>query len=175
VKLDEAPGNPRVIACKLYHIPQPVQRVLAFPASRDSYIPKKTDVQAKRLAEIRDLILAALVVWSVVVVYRHHVDTGFIVATIIHMKIEFDPEKNARNIELRGISFEEAAEFEWHSALVTPDTRRDYGEPRYRAFGFIGNRLYAMVFAPREGAVRVISLRKANRREVLRYETQSQS
>lgn len=91
------------------------------------------------------------------------------------MKIEFDPEKNARNIELRGISFEEAAEFEWASAVIIPDARRDYGEARYRAFGFIGNRLHALVFTPREGAIRVISLRKANRREVLRYETQTQS
>lgn len=90
------------------------------------------------------------------------------------MKIEFDPEKNARNIELRGISFEEAARFEWESAVLIPDTRRDYEEPRYRAFGFIEDRLHALVFTLREGSIRVISLRKANRREVLRYETQIQ-
>jgi uncharacterized DUF497 family protein len=34
------------------------------------------------------------------------------------MQIEFDPEKNARNMELRGISFVEAARFEWESALI---------------------------------------------------------
>lgn len=90
------------------------------------------------------------------------------------MKIEFDPEKNARNIQLRGISFEDAARFEWESAVIIPDTRRDYGEPRFRAFGLIGNRLHALVFSLREGVIRVISLRKANRREVLRYETQIQ-
>ena len=90
------------------------------------------------------------------------------------MKIELDPEKNARNIEWRGISFEEAAQFEWESAVIIPDARLDYGEARYRAFGFIGNRLHALVFTPREGKIRVISLRKANRREVLRYETQTQ-
>jgi uncharacterized protein len=91
------------------------------------------------------------------------------------MEIEFDPAKDARNLESRGISFEEAARFEWHSALVVQDTRQDYGEPRYRAFGFIGNRLHTLVFTPREGGMRVISLRKANSREVLRYETQSKS
>lgn len=90
------------------------------------------------------------------------------------MEIEFDPAKNARNIELRGISFEEAARFQWESALIIGDTRREYGELRYRAFGFIGNRLHALVFTPRERAIRVISLRIANRREVLRYETQIQ-
>jgi uncharacterized DUF497 family protein len=91
------------------------------------------------------------------------------------MEIEFDPEKNAPNIELRGISFEEAHLFEWESAVIIPDTRRDYGEPRYRAFGLIDNRLHALVFTPREGVIRVISLRKASRREVIRYETQTQS
>lgn len=90
------------------------------------------------------------------------------------MKIEFDPDKNAWSIELRGISFEEAARFEWSSAVVIPDMRQDYGEPRYRAFGFIGNRLHALVFTPRDGVIRVISLRKANRREVHRYETKNQ-
>jgi uncharacterized protein len=90
------------------------------------------------------------------------------------VKIEFDPAKDARNIELRGISFEEAARFEWESALVIQDTRRNYGEPRYRAFGFIDNRLHVLVFTPRTGGIRVISLRKANGREVLRYETQTQ-
>ncbi len=69
------------------------------------------------------------------------------------MKIEFDPEKNARNRELRGISFEEAARFEWESALIISDTRREYGEPRYRPLGLIGNRLHALVFTPREGAI----------------------
>jgi uncharacterized protein len=43
------------------------------------------------------------------------------------MEIEFDPEKNARNIELRGISLEEADLFEWEGAVIIPDTRRDYG------------------------------------------------
>ena len=90
------------------------------------------------------------------------------------MKIGFDPAKEARNIELRGISLEEATRFEWESAVVIQDTRHDYGEPRYRAFGFIDNRLPALVFTPREGGIRVISLRRANNREVMRYETQTQ-
>jgi uncharacterized DUF497 family protein len=91
------------------------------------------------------------------------------------MQIEFDPEKNAGNIELRGISFEDVARFEWHGAIIIPDTRRDYGEPRYRAFGFIDTRLHALFFTPREGKMRVISLRKANRREMLRYEKKTQT
>jgi uncharacterized DUF497 family protein len=44
--------------------------------------------------------------------------------------ISFDPAKNARNIALRGISFERAVDFDWSLALVLEDLRRDYGEPR---------------------------------------------
>ncbi|MFZ5867318.1 MAG: hypothetical protein ACOYXY_15650 [Thermodesulfobacteriota bacterium] len=42
------------------------------------------------------------------------------------MEIEFDAEKDARNLELRGISLQDAARFEWEGALVIPDTRHDY-------------------------------------------------
>ncbi|MGA3113711.1 MAG: BrnT family toxin [Syntrophobacteraceae bacterium] len=51
----------------------------------------------------------------------------------------------------------------------------DYGEPRCQTFGLVDNLLHALVFTPREWAIRVISLRKANSGEVLRYETQTQS
>jgi uncharacterized protein len=90
------------------------------------------------------------------------------------VQIEFDSEKDASDIELRGISLEDAVRFDWHSAFITPDTRRDYGEVRYRAFGFIDDRLHALVFTPREGKMRVLSLREANQREVLRYEKKIQ-
>ena len=90
------------------------------------------------------------------------------------MNISYDPGKNEKNIAERGISFERAAEFEWSSALIVEDSRKDYGEPRFQAPGFIGKRLHALVFTPRAGQAHVISLRKANRREVKRYETQTQ-
>jgi uncharacterized DUF497 family protein len=90
------------------------------------------------------------------------------------VSISYDPGKNEKNIAERGISFERAAEFEWSSALIVEDNRKDYGEPRFQALGFIGKRLHALVFTPRAGQVHVISLRKANKREVKRYETQTQ-
>ena len=88
--------------------------------------------------------------------------------------ISFDAAKNARNIATRGISFEQAIEFEWDSALVVADTRRDYGEIRFQAFGLIAERLHVLVFTPRSGKTHIIRLRKANKREVERYEAQAQ-
>ena len=93
----------------------------------------------------------------------------------ILVDITFDAAKNARNIATRGISFEQAIEFEWDSALVVADTRRDYGEIRFQAFGLIAERLHVLVFTPRSGKTHIISLRKANKREVERYEAQAQS
>ena len=49
------------------------------------------------------------------------------------------------------------------------DDRFDYGEPRQLAFGLIEGRLFACVYVDRETERRVISLRKANGREVKRY------
>jgi uncharacterized DUF497 family protein len=85
------------------------------------------------------------------------------------MEITYDPAKNIANIELRGLSFDRVAELDWSSAVILEDTRKFYGERRYRVFGYIEDRLYAMVFTPRGTAVHVISFRKANRREVNRY------
>ncbi len=85
------------------------------------------------------------------------------------MKIDYDPAKNAKNIEERSLSFELAEEFNFESALIWQDVRSDYGELRFNALGYINNRLYHMTFTPRGGAMRVISLRKANSREVRKY------
>ncbi|MEQ9346864.1 MAG: BrnT family toxin [Thalassospira sp.] len=57
--------------------------------------------------------------------------------------------------------------FDWDSAVVNSDNRHD--EKRWTAIGYIGDRLYVVVFALRGEKVRVISLRKANEREQKRY------
>jgi uncharacterized DUF497 family protein len=89
------------------------------------------------------------------------------------MNISFDSAKSEKNLLTRGISFELAAEFEWDSALIVEDLRKDYGERRFQALGLIGNRLHMMVFTRRANKAHVISLRKANKREVKRYEAQA--
>ena len=85
------------------------------------------------------------------------------------MKITYDPAKHAANLRDRGLSFDQAAELDWASAVILEDTRMDYGERRFRVFGYIGERLYVLVFTPRGDAVHVISFRKANGREMKRY------
>jgi uncharacterized protein len=85
------------------------------------------------------------------------------------VKISFDRAKNERNITLRGLSFDLVADLDWDSAIIREDTRRIYGEARFRVLGFIGNRLHMAVFTPRNGSVRVISLRRASRKEIQQW------
>jgi uncharacterized protein len=90
------------------------------------------------------------------------------------MPVTFDLAKSERNVVERGIPFELANDFDWSTALLAEDTRRDYGERRFQAVGFIGERLHVLVFTPRDQAVHVISLRRANERERNRYAAQTQ-
>ena len=57
-----------------------------------------------------------------------------------------------------------------NASLIWEDTRKDYGECRLCALGFIGERLHNVVFTIRDNIYWIISLRKANKREVKRYE-----
>ena len=91
------------------------------------------------------------------------------------MKIDYDPHKNNRNIENRGLSFDEVTSFEFETAICWEDTRKDYGEQRYCALGKIADRLHALVYTRINEGIRVISLRKANKREVKNYESKTKS
>jgi len=58
---------------------------------------------------------------------------------------------------------------DWDRAVIRPDTRYDDGEDRKTAFAPIDERLHCAVFVDREGKRRIISLRKANKREFKDY------
>jgi len=87
----------------------------------------------------------------------------------MRQRIEYDAAKDARNVATRGLSFAEVRDFQFSTAVVTVDERRQYGETRYRALGFLGNRLHMLVFTRVDGVLRVISFRKANQREATHH------
>ncbi len=89
------------------------------------------------------------------------------------MIIEFDPEKSQKNNNLRGLPFEQVTEFDWEAALYVEDVRKIYPEHRFVAMGYICKRLHVICFTPVDGGVRIISFRKANLREVRRYEKET--
>jgi uncharacterized DUF497 family protein len=89
------------------------------------------------------------------------------------MEYEWNDAKAVRNKRKHGLDFRDAAAFDWRLARITEDHRHAYGEARYRAFGPLCGRIVLMVYTLRGERCRIISLRKANAREVKWYEQQS--
>ena len=89
----------------------------------------------------------------------------------LHMNFEWDETKSETCLRERGFDFAYAARtFFDPDRLVQADTRRSYGEERYQLTGKIEQRLFVVVYTPRHNAMRIISARKANQREVRHYE-----
>lgn len=85
---------------------------------------------------------------------------------------EWDESKRQANLAKHGVDFAWMVAFEWDTALV--DLEENHEESRWIARGFIGTVLHFVVFTERGETIRIISLRKATRREVGDY-VQSQA
>ncbi len=81
----------------------------------------------------------------------------------------WDEKKRAANIRKHGVDFAACERFNFAMAATVVDDRRNYGEVRYRALGPIAGRLHAVVYTRRGDQVRIISMRKANAREIENY------
>jgi len=88
---------------------------------------------------------------------------------LMELPLEFDSDKDRRNRLKHKVSLAEAEQMEWETALVWPDARFDYGEERMIGLGYIGLRLYYVVFVDRDEKRRIISLRKAHPQEMKYY------
>lgn len=85
------------------------------------------------------------------------------------MDITFDPAKDDSNQRKHGVALSLAKLIDWSEVMAKPDTRRDYGEVREIGYAVIERRLYCVVFTQRRDSMHIISLRKANSREVKHY------
>ena len=85
------------------------------------------------------------------------------------MSFEYDPAKSAANEAKHGIDFEEAQAL-WGDPWLLEAPARTEDEPRFLAVGMIGDRHWAAVWTPRGETRRIISVRRARKEEVARYE-----
>jgi len=85
------------------------------------------------------------------------------------MQTEYDPAKNTRNLAKHGIPLALVESFEWDTAQIEEDTRFDYPEQRFEATGLIGADVYVVIYCYRGDTVRIISLRKASKKEAKHY------
>jgi uncharacterized DUF497 family protein len=86
------------------------------------------------------------------------------------MEIIFDPNKDKVNSRKhQGISLNLANNIEWDTLWAKEDKRMNYGEKRMIGYAYIGLRLFCVIYTDRGNYRRIISLRKANKRELKRY------
>ena len=85
------------------------------------------------------------------------------------MDSEWDEAKRQANILKHGIDFVDAIAIFAGEFIENEDLRRDYGEPRFRAFGEIEGRLLHVVSTWRNDRRRIISARRARRNERRAY------
>ena len=85
------------------------------------------------------------------------------------MKIEFDPEKREFTLVHRGLDMDDAKLVFEGKTWTWQDDRHDYGEDRFISVGHLNNRMVFIAWTPRNGAYRIINMRKANEREQEKY------
>ncbi len=85
------------------------------------------------------------------------------------MKFEWDDNKRRINLRKHGLDFTNAYRAFNEDAFVITDDREDYNESRYILLGFMRERIVVIAFTVRGDVIRVISMRKANKREQKSY------
>jgi uncharacterized protein len=83
---------------------------------------------------------------------------------------EWDEEKRQETLLQRGIDFLYAAQIFEGNVVTIVDDRQDYGETRYLALGILGGDIFAVVYTLRGENIRLISARKARKKEYERYQ-----
>jgi len=88
------------------------------------------------------------------------------------MTITYDPAKRQATLETRGLDFKDAALILQGETYRFEDIRFNYGEKRMICYGFLHNRLIALVYVQRGDTTHIISMRKANDREQKKFKRQ---
>jgi uncharacterized DUF497 family protein len=86
------------------------------------------------------------------------------------MELTWDEAKRQRTLAERGLDFADAVEVFKGPTYTFPDDRKDYGEPRFITVGFLRGRMVVLVVTPRGDAKHIISMRKANDREIKKFQ-----
>ena len=88
------------------------------------------------------------------------------------MKLEWNDKKRNNTLNQRGLDFADVALLDWDRSYTLPDIRQNYPETRNITYGLIKGRLCVLAWCyskTNPTTLRIISLRKANPREVKRY------
>jgi uncharacterized protein len=86
-----------------------------------------------------------------------------------HKRLEWDEAKRRSNIWRHGIDFAILREVFEGDPLTHVDDRYDYDEERLYTLGLLRGRVVAIVHTESDEVIRIISARKAERHEEIRY------
>jgi uncharacterized protein len=81
------------------------------------------------------------------------------------VEFEWDEAKHARTLRERGIGFDDGARIFEGPVVIWQDARGNYGEDRFRDVGKSEDDILHVVFTWRGHRVRIISVRRASRKE----------
>lgn len=90
------------------------------------------------------------------------------------MEFEWDEEKRKINLEKHKIDFAEAVKIYDGFVLTSESTGYDYGEERYITIGLLNGVEIAVIYTPRNGKKRIISVRRARIKERKSYYEEKQ-
>lgn len=88
------------------------------------------------------------------------------------MELIWDEKKRRATFDNRGLDFAEAGEVINSRSVTVADTRMDYGETLFITVGFLRKRMVVVVWSRRGETQRIISMRKANEREIAKYRSE---
>ena len=88
------------------------------------------------------------------------------------MHFEWDENKRVVNIQKHGVDFADVPSIFEHEIVTVIDDRFEYGETRYQTLGLLKSRVIMIVHTESETVIRIISARKANKREEKSYFSQ---
>jgi hypothetical protein len=86
-----------------------------------------------------------------------------------HVRFEWDEAKRRSNLWRHGIDFADAVDVFSRPTFTIADNRYDYGEKRFLTFGLLNGRVVAIVHTESDDVIRLISVRKAERHEEIKY------
>ena len=89
--------------------------------------------------------------------------------------LEWDEAKNEQNRVKHGVDFADASRVFAGECWSLRDHRFNYGEDRYITLGELNGRVMVIAHTPRGDRTRIISMRKANRREQEAYENRPEA
>ena len=85
------------------------------------------------------------------------------------MELEWDENKRLANLRKHGLDFKDCWRVFGGPRVSRLDVRFDLGEPRFQMLGLLFDRVVAVAYVERRDAVRIISMRKADKHEKTHY------